>query len=68
MKILEMIQKVFPKRKHVKPEKTADLGGLTEKYFEKMGEEEKRLEAQGASALEIVIKLGGFGKHENDVF
>lgn len=33
MKILEIIQKVFPKRKHVEPEKTADFGWADGKIF-----------------------------------
>lgn len=57
MKILEMIQKTFSKKKHITHKQAERSEELTEKYFELMREKERKLEAEGLSIEELIHEL-----------
>ena len=57
MKILEMIQKTFSKKKPITRRKAGHSGVLTEKYFELMREKEMRLKAEGVGPEELFHEL-----------
>lgn len=57
MKILEMIQKTFSKKKPITRRKAEHSEELTEKYRELLREKEMRLKEQGLSTEELIHEL-----------
>ena len=68
MKILEMIQKTFSKKKRITHRKAERSEELTEKYFELLREKEMRLKAEGVGPEKLFHELFAETEEESETW